>query len=343
MIPTAELKHPEKVTWQWNSANRNELIEAYRKRMMGYYEDGLNALTGLKASTGLAAKTKTRMAWINRHNRVKCPSCGFPPHRAFVTNCQHVYCEDCFHELTGEEGDQGSERRVCSKCKTPIQAFAPCGPLALGPSSLFAAPAPYSEKKRKPGKMSQPGGSKRKVTEAKEILLDIYDEAEVRNETIREEDPEYPPDVDWLPLIGSQMPGAKLDKVRELINQWIEEDKTAKIVIYVQFITTLKLLEDMCERAYWGRTAVSIPMSNVQIPLHRLTINSVKIHGESSQAQRAENLKKFRDDPGINILICTLTTGGTGIDLSVANKSILVDLWWNEAIENQVGHKKNNK
>lgn len=36
------------------------------------------------------------------------------------------------------------------------------------------------------------------------------------------------------------------------------------------------------------------------------------------------------------IMIASLKAGGTGLDLSAANKCILVDLWWNEAIQEQV-------
>ncbi|EEH49370.2 uncharacterized protein PADG_05449 [Paracoccidioides brasiliensis Pb18] len=37
----------------------------------------------------------------------------------------------------------------------------------------------------------------------------------------------------------------------------------------------------------------------------------------------------------VRILISTLRTGGTGLYLTPTNKCILVDLWWNEAIEHQ--------
>jgi SNF2 family DNA or RNA helicase len=51
---------------------------------------------------------------------------------------------------------------------------------------------------------------------------------------------------------------------------------------------------------------------------------------------RNDNIQKFREDPDIKVMIASLKTGGVGLDLSVANKCILVDLWWNEAIEEQV-------
>lgn len=45
---------------------------------------------------------------------------------------------------------------------------------------------------------------------------------------------------------------------------------------------------------------------------------------------------KFREDKEMKIMISSLKTGGVGLDLSAANKCILMDLWWNEAIQEQV-------
>ncbi|EEH40254.2 hypothetical protein PAAG_02309 [Paracoccidioides lutzii Pb01] len=37
----------------------------------------------------------------------------------------------------------------------------------------------------------------------------------------------------------------------------------------------------------------------------------------------------------VRILISTLRTGGTGLDLTPTNRCKLVDLWWNEATDIQ--------
>lgn len=50
---------------------------------------------------------------------------------------------------------------------------------------------------------------------------------------------------------------------------------------------------------------------------------------------RHSSLQDFEKNPEITILIVSLHTGGTGLDMTVAHKCILVDLWWNEAIQNQ--------
>lgn len=58
--------------------------------------------------------------------------------------------------------------------------------------------------------------------------------------------------------------------------------------------------------------------------------------GRMPISARNESISKFRENPDVKIMIASLKTGGVGLDLSVANKCIMVDLWWNEAIEEQV-------
>lgn len=47
-------------------------------------------------------------------------------------------------------------------------------------------------------------------------------------------------------------------------------------------------------------------------------------------------MKNFENDPETRIMISSLRVGGTGLDLAMANKCILLDLWWNHAVEQQV-------
>lgn len=54
---------------------------------------------------------------------------------------------------------------------------------------------------------------------------------------------------------------------------------------------------------------------------------------------RNDNIAKFHQDPDMKIMIASLKIGGVGLDLSAANKCILVDLWWNEAVEEQASRK----
>lgn len=45
---------------------------------------------------------------------------------------------------------------------------------------------------------------------------------------------------------------------------------------------------------------------------------------------------KFQKNKQVKVMLSTMNTGSVGIDLAAANKCILLDLWWNLAVEEQV-------
>ncbi|OAT04599.1 DNA repair helicase [Blastomyces gilchristii SLH14081] len=57
--------------------------------------------------------------------------------------------------------------------------------------------------------------------------------------------------------------------------------------------------------------------------------------GQMPLRARDKHIRTFSKDPAARILICSLRTAGIGVDLTATNKCILVDLWWNEAMEQQ--------
>jgi hypothetical protein len=58
--------------------------------------------------------------------------------------------------------------------------------------------------------------------------------------------------------------------------------------------------------------------------------------GKMANRSREIHLDRFRTNDEYKIMIASIKTGGLGLDFSVANKCILVDLWWNEAVQDQV-------
>ncbi|KAJ5951840.1 uncharacterized protein N7479_010253, partial [Penicillium vulpinum] len=48
-----------------------------------------------------------------------------------------------------------------------------------------------------------------------------------------------------------------------------------------------------------------------------------------------KEIEKFGKDNDIKVMISSLKTGGVGLNLTMANKCILVDPWWNEAVQDQ--------
>lgn len=61
-----------------------------------------------------------------------------------------------------------------------------------------------------------------------------------------------------------------------------------------------------------------------------------QITGRMANRSREIHLDNFRNDDETKIMIASIKTSGLGLDFSVANKCILVDLWWNEPVQDQV-------
>jgi DNA repair protein RAD5 len=70
--------------------------------------------------------------------------------------------------------------------------------------------------------------------------------------------------------------------------------------------------------------------------LNRETINFTRLDGSMPQAKREKVLSDFSNhDSGVGVLLISLRAGGVGLNLTCANRVIMMDPWWNFAIEAQ--------
>lgn len=108
---------------------------------------------------------------------------------------------------------------------------------------------------------------------------------------------------------------AKIDKLLEILDETAREsDNQDKTIIFTQFTTMLDLLE----RPLQGKG-------------HRY----LRYDGSMDIKQRANTVNMFFDDPNIKVLLVSTKCGSLGLNLTCANRVILLDVWWNPAIENQ--------
>ncbi|KAJ5160214.1 DNA repair helicase rad5-16 [Penicillium canariense] len=259
--------------------------------------------------------------WKEQLHRLVCPSCAQVPVQAVITSCYHLYCEECFHQLPDEGGRVGAGIKLCCVCDTVILEAADCGTFdKINPDRYESSVSPSSSfnSKRKPsGKSKQSKSQKRSKKALKRLQSSsMFHQPRRDSEHSSNDDSSDEDDTseDWIPIIGPMTPSAKLLKVRELTKAWIESDEDVKIVLFTQFLDIIRLLQAMCSREGWGFTTIS---------------------GKLSPTARDNNRAIFCEQKETKVMIVTLKTGGVGLDLSVANKCILVDLWWNEAIQDQ--------
>ncbi|GAA5798721.1 hypothetical protein HPULCUR_004127 [Helicostylum pulchrum] len=108
---------------------------------------------------------------------------------------------------------------------------------------------------------------------------------------------------------------AKIDKMMELLEQTERDtDGKDKTIVFSQFTGLLNLVE---------------------VPLKEKGMAFLRYDGSMDVRHRAEAVNQFFDNPNIKILLVSTKCGSLGLNLTVANRVILLDVWWNPALENQ--------
>lgn len=109
---------------------------------------------------------------------------------------------------------------------------------------------------------------------------------------------------------GDKFMSSKMYEVLSLIKLNISSEK--KILVFSQFVGALKELEVYLQKRGVGYTS-----------LYGDTLN------------RKARVDDFQNDPAIKVFLISLRAGGVGLNLTAATTVILLDDWWNPAVEEQ--------
>ncbi|KAL6308864.1 P-loop containing nucleoside triphosphate hydrolase protein [Sparassis latifolia] len=94
-----------------------------------------------------------------------------------------------------------------------------------------------------------------------------------------------------------------------LLEEW-KKDSTNKVLIFTKSVKLLEMLE---------------------FHLGSLSLGFVKLDGSTKQSERMSIIDKFHEDPDIVIFLISTLAGGTGLNLTGANKVVIFDPNWNPA------------
>lgn len=215
----------------------------------GNSPDGNGEYSWRNLSKDPAKLTRTFQDFVDKldgnesYERQKCPQCLETPDRAFVTSCNHVYCDECLESLP-----KSSDSLECIICHTAIAELAYW--TGFNNFSCHLHSSQFGKKRKPVSARSTP------TKAARRSLNNIFS----RNQD--EEDAEGADEEwvaqDWIPDLGSEMPGAKMTKLRQIIRNWLQEDPTAKVLIFTHFLDSVRLLEMLCEKEDWYYTKVCI-------------------------------------------------------------------------------------
>jgi superfamily II DNA or RNA helicase len=113
-------------------------------------------------------------------------------------------------------------------------------------------------------------------------------------------------------LVGGLDPGGKAELIKLFADELVQEGK--KGLIFSQFTSFLRL---------------------IQKDLREIGIEPLYLDGSIPASERGEIVRRFQEDDQAHIFLLSLKAGGVGLNLTAAESVILLDPWWNEAVERQ--------
>ncbi|KAL7418957.1 hypothetical protein Q5752_006641 [Cryptotrichosporon argae] len=114
-------------------------------------------------------------------------------------------------------------------------------------------------------------------------------------------------------------PSSKMKHMAALLEEWLGEDGDTRILVFSQFTAFLDIVSD---------------------DLRAKEINFVSFRGDMTQNARNEAVRLFSvptavDPDAPRVMLLSTKAGGVGLNLTIANKVICLDLCWSPAMENQ--------
>ncbi len=118
----------------------------------------------------------------------------------------------------------------------------------------------------------------------------------------------------------------KMSRLEEMLDEAMASDD--KILIFTQYVEMAKMLKEAVER--------------------RFGCDVLLLHGGVPRKERDLMVSDFQSESGARVFILSLKAGGTGLNLTAANRVFHYDRWWNPAVEDQatdrafrIGQKRN--
>ncbi|QDS75407.1 hypothetical protein FKW77_003142 [Venturia effusa] len=119
----------------------------------------------------------------------------------------------------------------------------------------------------------------------------------------------------WIDLKAEGiLSSTKCLAAKVVILNWIRKDPDCKIIIFTNYRDTQNILRKVCEIEGWGCR---------------------QINGDTGLGRRAKCIEEFGEEPDIRVLLASVKVGGVGLNLTAANRVLLMEPWWNDATEQQ--------
>ncbi|PNH00737.1 ATP-dependent helicase rhp16, partial [Tetrabaena socialis] len=102
--------------------------------------------------------------------------------------------------------------------------------------------------------------------------------------------------------------------LREELGRMVAADPSSKAIVFSQFTSML----DLCH-----------------FRLEQSGIRCVRLEGSMAIEMRERMIGSFTNDPDVRVFLMSLKAGGVALNLTAASHVMLMDPWWNPAVEQQ--------
>ncbi|EQB55214.1 hypothetical protein CGLO_04867 [Colletotrichum gloeosporioides Cg-14] len=266
--------------------------------------------------------------WIVDHKT--CSKCGTKEivKPWFISSCDHLFCYECLSDTWRSASDghcpecnetydkkEGANPVRCLTTKeaeyieadklTAIRE-AKAAPPAVAPGKKGKR-TPKKPKKQKrlteeqKKKIEKDFAKKKYGVDANGVFMDIKGE----NSTFIR--------IGTHEAKGDVLHSSKTACAMDIITQWQRDAPEDKIIVFHEFAKTGKIL--------------GMALNQVNIPF-------VYLNGDISDSARPKAIDRFKNDPIIKVLLSS-RVGKEGLNLTCANRLIIIDNWWNNAAELQ--------
>jgi SNF2 family DNA or RNA helicase len=112
------------------------------------------------------------------------------------------------------------------------------------------------------------------------------------------------------------------------------DSSSAKIRLIVKLLTEVEERSNGEEKTIIFSQFTSM-LDLIQPFLREKGFSFVRYDGSMSKEEREASLEKIKTNPKTQVILVSFKAGSTGLNLTACNNVILVDIWWNPALEDQ--------
>ncbi|KAH9432651.1 hypothetical protein MCOR02_007341 [Pyricularia oryzae] len=241
-----------------------------------------------------------------------CRSCTELPQDSQITEpCGHTFCRDCIEPIV-HNAEASNQEPKCPHCSTVVKAYKRM-PKPGNRNKRYDedtdedAEEQFDDLGRAPGNRRKKARAKKGPQPGDDLLgvqpksSDVAKFLEICDRT-----PDKP-----------VTPSAKTTAIKMQVLEWLHKYPDDKIIIFTHWVPLARILGRVFEAE---------------------KIRFLYYFGSMGMGQRKTAVEKFTTIIGPlapKLLIASSRCGGQALNLTAANRVILVDLWWNTAVERQ--------